>query len=49
MCCLRNRFVSLITLCVIALYLASPLPGLSQGEVPFTYVPNHFPTQPDNQ
>jgi hypothetical protein len=47
--CLRIRFLSLITPGVIALFLTSPLPGLSQGEVQFSYVPSHFPTQPDNQ
>lgn len=46
---LRNRFVSLITLCVIALFLTAPLLGQEQGAVQFSYVPNHFPTQPDNQ
>ena len=40
----RNRFLSLITLCVIA-----PLLALPQPEVKFTCVPNHFPAQPDNQ
>lgn len=49
MSCLRNRFVSLVTLCVIALVLAVPLSGLVRGERSFSSVPNHFPTQPDNQ
>ncbi len=46
---LQNRFLFLITLCVIALFVTTPLPGLSQGEMTFSYVPDHFPTQPDNQ
>ncbi len=46
---LRIRFASLIPLCLIALFLASPIPGRSQGEVQFSDVPDHFPTQPDNQ
>src|SRR6476646_4397052 len=44
LCCNRNRFKSLIALCVIA-----PLLGLSQREMKFSYVPNYFPVQPDNQ
>ena len=47
--CLRNRFMALITVCVIALSVSNPLPGLSQGNVTYSYVPNHFPAQPDNQ
>ncbi len=47
--CLRNPFVSLTPMCLMALFIASPVLGLAQGEVQFSYVPNHFPTQPDNQ
>jgi len=46
---LRSRFMALITLSVIALFVSSPLRGLSQGELKFTNVPNHFPSQPDNK
>jgi DNA-binding beta-propeller fold protein YncE len=46
---LRNRSVSLITLGVTALFIASPLRGLSRGDAQFKNVPNHFPAQPDNQ
>src|SRR5450432_2778650 len=42
--CSRNRFLSLITLCVIV-----PLLGFTRGEVTFSSVPNYFPAQPDNQ
>ncbi len=41
--------MALITLSVIALFVTTPLRGISQGEVTFSNVPNHFPTQPDNQ
>ncbi|HLV79341.1 MAG TPA: hypothetical protein VKT32_03635 [Chthonomonadaceae bacterium] len=47
--CLHQRFVLLIAFCLIALFLTAHLPGLSQGEAPYTYVPNHFPAQPGNQ
>jgi DNA-binding beta-propeller fold protein YncE len=46
---LRNRFASLVTLSVIALVIASAVAGLSQAEVQYSYVSNHFPAQPDNQ
>ncbi|HZT42614.1 MAG TPA: hypothetical protein VFA07_10655 [Chthonomonadaceae bacterium] len=46
---LHNRFAALTLLCGIALSIAWPLPALSPGERRFSYVPNHFPTQPDNQ
>jgi DNA-binding beta-propeller fold protein YncE len=49
MLCPRNRFVALITTSVIALCIASPLPGLSPGEAQFAYVPNFFPAQPGSQ
>ncbi|MCW3096766.1 MAG: Peptidyl-alpha-hydroxyglycine alpha-amidating lyase [Chthonomonadaceae bacterium] len=49
MSCLRSRFMAMITLSVIALFVTNPLRGLSQGAVTFSYVPNHFPAQPDNQ
>ena len=47
--CLRTRLLFLLLLFGIALSTASPLPALSSGERHFAYVPNHFPTQPDNQ
>ena len=40
----RNRFLSLITLCLIV-----PLMGFSQRELKVALVPNHFPAQPDNK
>ncbi len=42
--CSRNRFLSLITLCVVV-----PLMGFARGPVTYTAVPNSFPAQPDNQ
>lgn len=42
--CSRNRFLSLITLCVIA-----PLLGFTHAEPKYSCVPNYFPAQPDNQ
>ena len=46
---LRNRLMAVITLGVMALFFASPLPVRSQGSMKFTYVPGHFPVQPDSQ
>ena len=43
-CCNRNRFLSLIAVCVIA-----PLMGFSPHDLKITYVPNHFPAQPDGK
>jgi DNA-binding beta-propeller fold protein YncE len=40
----RNRFLSLITFCVVL-----PLLGLPLQERRFASVPNYFPAQPDNQ
>lgn len=45
----RNRFLSLITLSVITLYVTAALPALPLRETTFSSVPNHFPAQPDNQ
>src|SRR5579871_712866 len=42
--CSRNRFIALIALCVIV-----PLMGFAPRELKVSYVPNHFPAQPDNQ
>src|SRR5260370_3785500 len=42
--CSRNRFLSLILLCMIV-----PLVGFAPREMKVTYVPNHFTAQPDNQ
>jgi DNA-binding beta-propeller fold protein YncE len=41
--------MALITMSVIALFVVTPLWGLSHGVATFSYVPNHFPAQPDNQ
>src|SRR5436853_328779 len=40
----RNRFTSLITICVIALLM-----GFAQRERTFSCIPNYFPAQPDNK
>ena len=40
----RHQFLSLITLCVITSLLTLPHPDLQ-----VSYVPGHFPAQPDNQ
>src|SRR6266566_3919910 len=40
----RNRFMSLVTVCVIALLM-----GFAPREVKYSSVPNYFPAQPDNQ
>src|SRR5437660_1540407 len=45
----RNAFMSLVALCVIALGLISPVKVLALRELKFSYVPNSFPAQPDNQ
>jgi hypothetical protein len=42
--CSRNRFLFLITLCVI-----TPLLGFAPLERIFSSVPNHFPAQPDSK
>jgi hypothetical protein len=42
--CSRNRFLSLITLCVIV-----PLLGFTHGAATYSCIPNYFPAQPDNQ
>ena len=42
--CSRNRFLSLITLCVIV-----PLMGFAPREMKVSYVPGHFPVEPDNK
>src|SRR5579862_5625040 len=42
--CNRHRFLSLIALCAIA-----PLVGFGKPEITVSYVPNHFPAQPDGQ
>src|SRR5689334_23280618 len=39
-----NRFLFLLTLCVMV-----PLLAFTPREMKVTYVPNHFPAQPDNQ
>lgn len=44
MLCSRNRFLSLVTLCVII-----PLMGFAPRDLTVTVVPDHFPAQPDNQ
>ncbi len=44
MLCSRNRFLSLITACVII-----PLMGFSPRDVKVSYVPNHFPDKPDSR
>ena len=45
MICLdRNRFLSLVSLCVLV-----PLMAFMPREISVTNVPNHFPAQPDNQ
>ena len=45
----RHRSLSLIALCAITFLLTLPLLGFSPREMKVSYVPNHFPTQPDNQ
>lgn len=45
----RNQFLSLITLCVIALCVTSRLPGAPKRELQFAVVPSHFTAQPDGQ
>jgi DNA-binding beta-propeller fold protein YncE len=42
--CSYNPFLSLIAICVIV-----PLLGFSPRELKVSFVPNHFPAQPDNQ
>ena len=44
LCYNRNRFLSLIAFCVI-----TPLLAFSPKELKVSYIPNHFPAQPDNQ
>jgi hypothetical protein len=41
--------MALITLSVIALFVSTPLRGLARGEVKFSYVPNYFTAQPENE
>ncbi|HLK55117.1 MAG TPA: hypothetical protein VKU00_01050 [Chthonomonadaceae bacterium] len=46
----RHRILSLIILCLsISLCMISPLQGSPKRELHFTYEPNHFTAQPDNQ
>ena len=42
--CSRKQFLSLLLVCLIV-----PLLAFSPREMRVTYVPNHFPAQPDNQ
>jgi len=42
--CNRKQLLSLIVICVI-----SPLMGFAPHDLKVTYVPNHFPAQPDNK
>src|ERR1700722_14525572 len=42
--CNRSRFLALIAVCVIA-----PLVGFGKPEITVSYVPNHFPAQPDGK
>jgi DNA-binding beta-propeller fold protein YncE len=44
MICSRSRFLSLVAVAVLA-----PLCGFVPRDLKITYVPNHFPAQPDNQ
>ena len=44
LCFFRNSFLALCTLSVLTALL-----GFSPRELKVSYVPNHFPTQPDNQ
>jgi DNA-binding beta-propeller fold protein YncE len=45
----RNSFILLAALCLLTQGLIGPMRALAQREVKFTYVPNFFPAQPDNQ
>jgi hypothetical protein len=45
----KNCFMLLAALCLITQWLAGPVAGQAQGEARYTYVPNFFPAQPDNQ
>ncbi len=47
--CNRNRFLSLLTLGVLALSGTTPLLGQAPHQMKVTLIPNHFPAKPDNQ